>query len=69
MDAAATSAVPQLNGLDDILQSSPRDQLVLSRNGVISTAIVNVSLVQSSAHTQVYEINFMESSADVLPPS
>ena len=57
MGAATTSALPKISGLGKILeigplQSPPRDQVVSSRDDVISKATVNVLLLQSSAHPQ-----------------
>ena len=57
MGAAATSALSQLSSLDDILgigpmKSPPRDQVVPSRDDVISKETVKVSMVQSSERTQ-----------------
>ena len=51
------SALSQLSSLDDILgigpmKSPPRDQVVPSRDDVISKETVNVSMVQSSERTQ-----------------
>lgn len=65
MGAAATSALSQLSGLDDILgigpiSSPPRDQVVPSRSDPISSKeTVKISMVHSSERAQeVYIIPY-----------